>query len=120
LRFVMPALHIMYKPYLALRPPGSTSLLASLGSLAGRNVLLIAASEPLARYEEEKTLYAALPESLEGGKNLLELKASGVTGVYAEDKRKYDQAIVKFFSTCLGLGTGPSTGRQKSIEVLER
>src|SRR2546422_9413196 len=39
--FIMPAIHLFYKPYLALRPAGSMSLQSSLGSLAGRDILLI-------------------------------------------------------------------------------
>ena len=120
LHFIMPAMHLLYKPYLALRPAGSTSLLASLGSLAGRNILLIAASDPPARYEEEKALYAALPEGPEGGKNLLELKASGVTGLYAEDKKTYDQAIVRFFAANLPREAGTKAPTPKGLQVLER
>src|SRR5437867_13055101 len=86
LDFVMPALHLVYRPYLALRPAGSTSLAASLGGPTGRNVLLIVATDSPERYDEQKALYAALPEGPEGGKNLLELTASVVTGLYAEDK----------------------------------
>ncbi len=120
LSFVMPALHLIYRPYLALRPPGSTSLAASLGGLSGRNVLLIVASDPPDRYQEEKGLYAALPEGPRGGKNLLELKASGVTGLYAEDKKTYDQAIVRFFSANLKNDRSTVPGRPNPLEVLER
>ena len=120
LRFVMPALHVIYRPYLGLRPTASMSLSTSLGGLAGKNVLLIAASDPPDRYAEEKALYDALPEGREGTKNLLELKASVVTGLYAEDKRTYDQAIVRFFTTNLPRtgGAKPPTG--KHLQVLER
>ena len=118
--FVMPALHFIYRPYLALRPAGSTSLAASLGSLTGRNVLLIVATDAPERYDEEKALYAALPEGPQGGKNLLELKASVVTGLYAEDKKTYDQAIVRFFTTSLPKESGAKPPPKKGLQVLER
>jgi pimeloyl-ACP methyl ester carboxylesterase len=119
LHFVMPALHFIYRPYLALRPRASTSLVTGLGELTGRNVLLIATADPPDRYEEEKALYAALPEGPQGGKNLLELKASLVTGLYAEDKKSYDQAIVRFFNTYLPRVESISRPSQKGIQVLE-
>jgi len=120
LTFVMPALHFVYRPYLALRPAGSTSLAASLGGLTGRNVLLIVATDSPERYDEEKALYAALPVGPEGGKSLLELKASVVTGLYAEDKKTYDQAIVRFFTTNLPKESGAKPPPKKGLQVLER
>jgi uncharacterized protein len=121
LSFIMPALHVVYKPYLAMRPPGSTSLATSLGGLTGRNVLLIVATDPPDVYQEEKALYAALPEGPGGGgKNLLELKASATTGLYAEDKKTYDQAIVRFFGTNLPRSGAPNAPGHKGLQVIER
>lgn len=119
LSFLMPALHVAYRPYLALRPAASTSLQGALGGLAGKNVLLIVASDPGDLYQEGQALYAALPEGPRGGKNLLVLKASAVTGLYAEDKKTYDQAIVRFFTTNLPKeATKPR--EQKKVVVQER
>src|SRR5206468_5895925 len=112
--------HLAYRPYLALRPAGSTSLTAALGGLTGRNVLLIVATDSPDRYNEQKALYAALPEGPEGGKNLLELKASVVTGLYAEDKKTYDQAIVRFFTSNLPREQGAKRTPTKGLQVLER
>src|SRR6267142_5512951 len=120
LSFVMPVLHQIYRPYLALRPPGNTSLSTSLGALSGRNVLLIVAIDSPERYNEEKALYAALPEGPQGGKSLLELKASVGTGLYAEDKKTYDQAIVRFFTTNLPKNGGAKPPAKKGLQVLER
>jgi pimeloyl-ACP methyl ester carboxylesterase len=120
LHFVMPALHVLYKPYLAFRPRSSTSLSTGLAGLTGRNILLIAATEPPDRYREEKTIYEALPEGPKGGKNLLELKASLVTGLYAEDRKTYDQAIVRFFTANLPREGGGRTPPAKGLQVLER
>jgi len=119
LRFVMPVLRASYGPYLAFRSK-TPSLSSTLGGLAGRDILLITATEPVDRYQEEKAIYASLPEGPKGGKNLLELKASVVTGLYAEDKKTYDSAIVRFFSASLPKSgpAGPRTG--KPIQVLER
>ena len=55
-----------------------------------------------------------------GDRNFLELKASVVSGLYAEDKKRYDEAIVKFFSTYLAHGRPPEAGSKKKIRVLER
>ena len=95
-------------------------LAASLGGLTGRNVLLIVATDSPDRYNEEKALYALLPEGPQGGKNLLELKASVVTGLYAEDKKTYDQAIVRFFTASLPKDGGTKTPAKKGLQVLER
>ncbi len=120
LRFILPALDLIYRPYLALRAKDSISLSTILGDLTGRNVLLIAATDPPDRYEEEKALYAALPERPPGGKNLLMLKASAVTGLYAEDKKVYDQAIVRFFNTNLPGGGSTKSPSAKGLQVIER
>jgi pimeloyl-ACP methyl ester carboxylesterase len=120
LHFVMPALHAIYRPYVALRPTDKTMLSTNLGGLAGRNVLLIAATDPPDRYQEEKEIYAALPEGPKGGKNLLELKASVVTGLYAEDRKTYDQAIVRFFTASLPRAGETRTPEGKKLQVLER
>ncbi len=119
LQVLMPALHAAYRPYLALRSK-TPALSSSLAGLEGRDILLIAATDPPDRYQEEKAIYAALPEGPKGGKNLLELKASVVTGLYAEDKKTYDSAIVRFFSASLpreGVSKSPAG---KPIQVLER
>jgi len=116
---LMPALHAAYKPYLALRSK-TPALSSSLAGLEGRDILLIAATDPPDRYQEEKAIYAALPEGPKGGKNLLELKASVVTGLYAEDKKTYDNAIVRFFSASLPKGGAAKTPAGKPIQVLER
>ncbi len=118
LRFILPALDLIYRPYLALRAKDSISLSTILGDLTGRNVLLIAATDPPDRYEEEKALYAALPERPPGGKNLLMLKASAVTGLYAEDKKTYDQAIVRFFNTNLPGGGSTKSPSAKDLQVI--
>jgi pimeloyl-ACP methyl ester carboxylesterase len=117
--FILPVLHTLYEPYLALRPGRTTSLSSSLLGLSSRNVLLIAATSPSDRYEEEKALYAAIPEGPEGGKNLLEVKASVVTGLYAEDKKTYDDAIVRFFASSLPKD-GARKPLDKGIQIRER
>lgn len=117
--FLMPVLNALYKPFLSFHSPGA-SLSGSLGRLAGRSVLLIAAADPPDRYREQKALYEALPEGPQGGKNFLELKASVVTGLYAEDKKTYDDAIVRFFTTNLPKNAPVKTPGDRPIQVLER
>jgi alpha-beta hydrolase superfamily lysophospholipase len=123
---VPPALHTLlpaFRPvYHAIFGSGLRrfALADRLGQLTGRNVLFIASTEPPDRFEEEKALYAALPESASADKNFLELGASGITGLYAEDKKKYDQAIVGFFSTYLPRERRAAPRGPKAIQVLER
>jgi pimeloyl-ACP methyl ester carboxylesterase len=119
LHFLMPVLGAAYKPLLSLRPSGST-LEGALNRLADRNILLIAAADPPDRFSEQKVLYEAIPEGPQGGKNFLQLKASVVTGLYAEDKKTYDDAIVRFFSTNLPKSSGVKAPAGKPIQVLER
>ena len=116
LRFILPAIRLAYYPYYGAKL-GQHSLVAQIGQLTGRNVLFIAGTDAPERFKEEQTLYAALPDSASADKNFLELKASVVTGLYAEDKKKYDQSIIAFFSTYLPRDrrAGP-----KAIQVLER
>jgi uncharacterized protein len=119
LHFLMPALRALYEPYFMFKL-GRFSVARSLDRLAGRNVLFIAALDSPDRYREEKALYAALPENPRGDKNFLELRASFIGGLYAEDKKKYDQAIVGFFSTYLSSKTRPKDSARRPIQVLER
>jgi len=52
----------------------------------------------------------------DGDKNLLELRRSGMSGLYAEDRVKYDQAIRDFFAEHMAKAT-PSEG---GIQVIEK
>jgi pimeloyl-ACP methyl ester carboxylesterase len=112
---LVPAARLLYGPYFRCRL-GQYALSKRLSGLSGRNLLLIAASEVPEQFEEERRIYEAIPETAEGDKNLLELRRSGLTGLYAEDRTKYDQAIRDFFATHLAAGSkagGP-------IEVIEK
>ena len=119
LRFLVPALGLIYKPVFSFRTSGAV-LAGSLDRLVGRNVLLIAAADPPDRFSEQKALYEAIPEGPQGSRNFLELKASVVTGLYAEDKKAYDDAIVRFFTTNLPRSAGAKAPAEKPIQVLER
>jgi pimeloyl-ACP methyl ester carboxylesterase len=117
LGLVVPALHPLYDAVL-LRHLSAFSIRSRLAGLAGRNLLLIAASEEPARFAQMQRLYEALPEGPEGGKNLLELRRSGLTGLYAEDRSKYDDAIRGFFAGSLLPGRAAAGGT--GIEVIEK
>jgi len=119
LHAALPIIRLVYDPYFSFKT-AKLSPARLMPELAGRNVLFIASTEPPDRYNEARSLYATLPEASGGDKNFLELKASVVTGLYAEDKKKYDQAIVQFFSTYLPRGSRPGSASQKKIQVLER
>ena len=115
-RSLVPAARLMYGPYFRCSL-AQHSLNNRLSGLGGRNLLLIAASEVPEQFEEERRIYDAIPETAEGDKNLLELRRSGLTGLYAEDRTKYDQAIRDFFSTHLPAAGGGASG---SIQVIEK
>jgi uncharacterized protein len=115
----LPIVRLLEEPYFAFKLT-RYSVRQLLPGLGGRNLLLIASSDLPERFAEVKALYAEVPDAQGGDKNFLELKASVVSGLYAEDKKVYDQAIVRFFSTDL-----PATGAAhpqggKKIQVLER
>jgi pimeloyl-ACP methyl ester carboxylesterase len=117
LHLLVPALHLLYNPFFRCRLD-KFAVKDRLPSLAGRSLLLIAASETPDRFEEQKVLYQALPEGPEGAKNLLELRRSGLGGLYAEDRTRYDQTILGFFASYLAPDAAGKGG--KTIEVLER
>jgi uncharacterized protein len=115
---VIGLLRPFYNAYFGFRLP-RFSIARAAGELSGRDLLLIAGSDDPALFQQEKALYASLPENPEGDKNFLELRASVRSGLYAEDKRRYDEAIVGFFSTYLGAKPHRAAPAGK-IEVLER
>lgn len=119
LRSLMPVVRLFYEPYFAFKLK-KLSLRGSIGDLASRDVLFIAGSDIPERFEEEKALYASIPDSPAGDRNFLEMKASAVSGLYAQDKKAYDQAIVTFFRTYLAPGTGASGSAQKPLQVIEK
>jgi pimeloyl-ACP methyl ester carboxylesterase len=120
LHAVVPALRVLYNPYFAFRLKKGNTVAGNLERLADRNILIIAAADAPERHSEEQALYAALPDSAAGDKNFLELRASGISGLYAEDKRKYDESIVRFFQTYLPRSGRPAPGKQAPLQVLER
>ena len=113
---LVPAARLLYGPYFRCSL-GQYALNDKLGGLGGRSLLLIAALEVPEQFEEERRIYEAIPETVEGDKNLLELRRSGLTGLYAEDRTKYDQAIRDFFADHLAAGTREAGG---AIEVIEK
>jgi len=117
LHLVVPALRLLYNPFFRCRLE-KFAVKDRLQGLAGRSMLLIAASETPDRFEEQRLLYESLPEGPEGAKNLLELRRSGLGGLYAEDRTKYDQTILGFFASYLAPAAEGNDGRK--IEVLER
>jgi len=115
-RSLVPAARLLYGPYFRCSL-GQFALSTRISGLSGRNLLLIAASEVPEQFEEERRIYEAIPETAEGDKNLLELRRSGLTGLYAEDRTKYDQAIRDFFADHLSAGSRNAGG---PIEVIEK
>jgi alpha-beta hydrolase superfamily lysophospholipase len=112
---LVPIVRLFYNPYMAFRMD-RYRLSDSIAALANRNLLLIAATEDPAMLAEQQMLHDALPESAEGNANLIQMKATVVTGLYGKDRQEYDEAIVEFFSKHLGR---ERKGRSSEVEIIE-
>ncbi len=117
LGLVVPAARLLYDPYFRCRL-SEASLVRRVTELGGRNVLIIAPTEWPDQLAEATALYDAIPEMQDGGRSLLTLRRSGLEGLYAEDRKQYDEAIRNFFATSLPV-SGPA-GSHGPIEVIER
>jgi uncharacterized protein len=119
LHFMVASLRPLYGPYF-----GSSltrfSAARALPGLGDRDVLFIVRAASTERQQEGMALYAALPEGVAGEKNLLQLTASVREGVYADERKAYDEAIVKFFSSHLRRDKPATPARPKTLEVIER
>jgi hypothetical protein len=115
---VVPVARLLYDPFFRCRL-ADVSLRRRIQALAGKDLLIIAPSESPDRLAEARLLYEAVPEAPDGGRSLLVLGRSGLAGLYAGDRMRYDRAIVEFFTAALPIeGAGaPPTG---PIEVIER
>jgi pimeloyl-ACP methyl ester carboxylesterase len=89
-----------YDPYFQWKlEPGA--LIRLLPQLANRDFLFVAGtSEPVAA-AATRALYETLPEGGQADKNLLELERSGLSRLYAEDRRRYEESVTDFFGTYL-------------------
>jgi pimeloyl-ACP methyl ester carboxylesterase len=119
LHFLVPGVRILYNPYFMFALSRSPTVSGTIETLADRDLLFIAAADAPERQAETRALYAALPDHPSGDRNFLELRASGISGLYAEDKKKYDESLVRFFKSYLSRAGRPA-GRQEPIQVLER
>ncbi len=119
LRGLVPAIRLFYEPYFSFKLK-RYQVSSLMGDLAGRNLLFIAGADAPERFAEAQAVYASFPEGPGGDKNFLELKASVITGLYSEDKKKYDEAIVNFFMAYLPKGPAAGAGQRQAIQVLER
>jgi len=75
--------------------------------LSDRNLLFVAGDSRPVTVEAGKEFYASVPESEIADKNLLLLGSSGMSGLYAEDKRRYEEAITGFFGAYLRVHAEP-------------
>jgi pimeloyl-ACP methyl ester carboxylesterase len=115
LHALVPATRLLYDPYFRCRL-GRFAVFDRLSGLGGRSLLLIAGSEEPELFAEERRIYDAIPESADGDKNLLELRRSGMSGLYAEDRVKYDQAIRDFFTQHMSRAAPP----EGALQVIEK
>jgi len=112
-------LRLFYEPYYRFKL-GRYSLRHNLADLGGRDLLFIAGADDPARLEQEKLLYAQLPDNPSGDKNFLEMRTSSVSGLYADDKKRYDEALVAFFTTYLTPERARGGGSAEGLQVLEK
>ena len=91
---------LFYGPYFEWKITKATAA-HTLPLLADRNFLFVVPTSRPDLAETGKALYAALPESGQADKNLLELQSVGLSGLYNEDRRKYSEAITSFFGSYL-------------------
>jgi pimeloyl-ACP methyl ester carboxylesterase len=115
---LVPVARLLYDPYFRCRL-SEASLARRVTGLGGKDILIIAPTESPERLEEARALYDAIPEGAEGGRSLLTLRRSGYEGLYADERKEYDAAIVRFFAAALA--GSPAAGRPTGpIEVIER
>jgi len=115
---LVPVARLLYDPFFRCRL-GDVSLRRRVQALAGKDLLIIAPSESPDRLAEARRLYDAVPDTADGGRSLLVLGRSGMSGLYAGDRSRYDQAIVGFFTATLPLA-GVEASPAAPIEVIER
>lgn len=116
-RALVPVARLLYDPFFRCRLE-DVSLRRNVKALAGKDLLIIAPTESPDRLSQAHLLYEAVPEAADGGRSLLILGRSGVAGLYAEDRMRYDKAIVEFFTRALpaeAVGAPPAG----PIEVIE-
>ncbi len=97
LQRVVPVVRLFYNPYLSFSMDRFV-IDESIGALADRNLLFIASVRTPERFREQQELYGAVPDDPAGESSFIEVEASGVTGLYGEDRKAYDDTIVTFFS----------------------
>ena len=115
---VVPVVGLFYNPYLSLGME-RFAINGSIGALADRNILFIAASRTPERFREQQELYEALPDDPAGGSSFIEMEASGVTGLYGDERKAYDKMIVSFFSRNLRRGGAGGRDGRDALEVVE-
>jgi pimeloyl-ACP methyl ester carboxylesterase len=118
IRPLVPAARLLYNLYFVTQL-GRHAISDRLSELSPKSVLLISGADTPERREEERALYEALPESPRGSKNLLELETSGVSGLYASDRKEYDARILEFFRDYLSIDPGGQKRPIGEIEVLQ-
>lgn len=118
LNALVPVARLLYDPFFRCRL-GDVSLRRRIQALAGKDLLMIAPSEIPDRLAEARLLYEAVPDVPDGGRSLLVLGRSGLAGLYAEDRQRYDRAIVEFFTAALPVA-GSASPQAGAVEVIER
>ena len=101
-----------YGPYFQWRIPKGAAA-RGVSALSDRNLLFIASDERPGSVDAAEAFYGSLPESGQVDKNLLQLRRSGLSDVYEEDRRKYEEAITAFFHSYLPAHTERPAGEIK-------
>jgi len=97
---VVPLVRLFYNPYLSFSMK-RFAIGELIAALADRNLLFIAVARTPERFREQQALHGAVPDDPAGEIGFIEMEASGVTGLYGDERKAYDEMIVSFFSRSL-------------------
>ncbi len=100
---------VFYAPYFQWKISKGT-MARTLPQMSDRNFMFVISASKPESANTGRQLYASLPEGGQADKNLLELRESGLSKIYDEDRRKYSEAISGFFGTYLRVHTEPAPG----------
>lgn len=91
---------LVYSAYFRVSPSSSRSY-DILRELPDRDILLLVEMGDRKLMNMNKDLYLSLKETRDSEKNLLEMEQTLASSLYGDQKQKYEEKIIQFFSTYL-------------------